>query len=420
MTDPDEAVAALCAAVEAYEDGAAGELVGGGADPDRVLPDGTTPLLRAVEGGSPAVVTALLGEDARLRLPEAEQGRLMDAARRWYEAGAEAELRRLTGSVGPADTVWVTDSEYEVVPETALGGRKVRAGHGAVLTLLEWEFRILAPVAELVARGVRSPRRDHVDRSASLHVLNSRVSAQTWGQAVAFRHDPDPRRRAFVVDHIRYRMWSWSDTAHAGWYEKECNRILTEWEAEETDADVLGRVLDALGETEVPTREAIGLRRAGHPDPGVRRWVPGLLDRFGEPLSPEGRRALRVLCRDGEGAVRASAAVVLAREEPGEREDLELLPDLLSDPDPEVVRQTAYSLGSGALGAPGLADLLVRCLDADDPDIRLSAAYALAVRDDPRTPEAYAKVGPLGPEYEHDHRPGELLRWRWRRNPDPA
>ncbi|MCJ0874180.1 HEAT repeat domain-containing protein [Streptomyces sp. AP-93] len=426
-TEPDGAVAALCAAVAAYDHVAAGELVGAGADPDRVLPDGTTPLLRAVEGGSPAVVTALLGDDARPRLPEAERGRVLEAARRWYGAGAgvEVELRRLMGAAGPADTVWVRDSEYEVVPEVSLGGRSVRAGHGAVLTLLEWEFRVLAPVAELVARGVRSPRRDHVDRGASLHVLNSRRSAETWAQAVAFRHDPDPRRRALVVDVVRYRLWSWFESAHAGWYEKECHRILVEWEAEETDADVLGGVLDALGETEVPTREAIGLRRAGHPDPGVRRWVPDLFDRPPSPdgrraLSPDARRALRELCRDEDGEVRAAAARVLAGEEPEEEEeDPELLPDLLRDPDPEVVNRTAYALGSVTHGSPEVVEMLVRCLDADDPDIRLSAAYALAVRDDPRTPEAYAKVGPLGPRYEHDHRPNELWRWESRNRADP-
>lgn len=414
MTDPDDTVAALCAAVAAYDHVTAEELVGGGADPDRVLPDGTTPLLRAVEGGSPAMVKALLGEDARPRLPEAERGRLLDAARRWYGAGAEAELRRLTGAAGPADIAWVQDSEYDSVPEITLGGRSVRAGHGAILTGLEWEFRILAPVAELVARGVRSPRRDHVDRNASLHVLDSRVSAQTWSEAVALRHDPDPRRRAFVADVVRCRLWSWHQSAHAGWYEKECNRILVEWEAEETDADVLGRLLDALGETEVPTREAIGLRRAGHPDPGVRRWVPDLFDRL---VSPDVRRALRALCRDGDGAVRAAAARVLAGEEP-EAEDLELLPDLLRDPDPEVVSRTAYALGSVAHGSPEVVEMLVRCLGADDPDIRLSAAYGLAVRDDPRTPEAYAKVGPLGPGYEHDHRTNGLWRWKSRNRPD--
>ncbi|MET9468694.1 HEAT repeat domain-containing protein [Streptomyces sp. NPDC006544] len=403
----------LCAAVAAYAYEVAAVLVEAGADPDRVLPDGTTPLLRAVEGGSPATVTALLGDDARQRLPEAERARLLEAARQWYEEGAEQRLRRLTGAAGPAGAGWEQDAEYEGVPALTLGGRSVRAGHGAVLTLLEWEFRVLAPVEELVARGVRSPRRDHVDRNASLWVLSSRRSAQTWAEAAAFRHDPDPRRRAFAVDVVRNRLWSWGDTAHARWYEKECQRILVEWEAGETDADVLGRVLDALVETDVPAREGIGLRRAGHPAPAVRRAVPGL---FGRPLSPDARRALRELCRDADGAVRASAAGALAGEEPGE-EELSLLPDLLRDTDPEVVRRTAYALGSVGHGAAQLAELLVGCLDADDPDIRLSAAYGLAERDDPRAPQAYAKVGPLGPAYEHDHRRRGLWRWESRRGP---
>ncbi|MFE5773043.1 HEAT repeat domain-containing protein [Streptomyces sp. NPDC056485] len=409
----EDGLEALCAAVAAHDFVAAEALVEAGADPDRALADGTTPLLRAVEGGSPAVVRALLGDDARLRLPETERARLLEAARWWYEEGAQARLRRLTGEAGPARTAWAGEAECEGVPEVVLGGRSVRAGHGAVLTLLEWEFRVLAPVAELVARGVRFPEEEHVDRNASLHVLNSRRSAHTWAEAVAFRHDRDPRRRAFTVDVVRQQLWFLSQTAHAVWYEKECKRILVEWEPGETDAEVLGGVLGALAETDVPGLDDIGLRRAAHPDPGVRRRVPGL---FRPPLSPDVRRALRDLCRDGDGAVRASAAGVLAGE-PGE-EDRELLSDLLRDPDPEVVRRTVRALGWAADGPPETAELLLRCLDSADPDVRLSAAYGLAVRDDPRTPGAYARIGPLGPEYEHDHRADGLWRWRHRNETD--
>ncbi|MFD8861047.1 HEAT repeat domain-containing protein [Streptomyces vinaceus] len=418
MTDGDAAgedgLPALCAAVAAHDFAAAEALVGAGADPDRVLPDGTTPLLRAVESGSPAVVRALLRDDARLRLPEAERARLLETARRWYEEGAQARLRRLTGEAGPAHTAWAGEAEYEGVPEVVLGGRSVRAGHGAVLTLLEWEFRVLAPVAELVARGVRFPEEDHVDRNASLQVLNSRRSAHTWAEAAAFRHDRDPRRRAFTVDVVRQQLFSRGHTAHPGWYEKECKRILVEWEPGETDAEVLGGVLGALAETDAPGLDDIGLRRAAHPDPGVRRRVPGL---FRPPLSPDVRRALRDLCRDGDGAVRASAAEVLAGEEPGQ-EHRELLSDLLRDPDPEVVRRTVRALGRAADGPPETAELLVRCLDSEDQDIRLSAAYGLAVRDDPRTPGAYARIGPLRPGYEHDPRMDGLWRWRHRNETD--
>ncbi|MDJ0385684.1 hypothetical protein [Streptomyces sp. G-G2] len=156
MTERGEAMRGLCALVAAYEHERAGELVAAGADPDRVLPDGTTPLLRAVEGGSPGVVTALLGADRRARLPEAERARLLAAARRWYEAGAGAELRWLTGAEGAAERR-VVEEDYADVEEVVLGGRTVRAGHGVVLTGLEREFAVPTPVGELMDRAVPRP-----------------------------------------------------------------------------------------------------------------------------------------------------------------------------------------------------------------------------------------------------------------------
>jgi hypothetical protein len=71
----------LCGAVPAYDAPVAEALVEGGADPDRVLPDGTTPLWRAIEGGS-AVFSAVLGKEPRLRLPEATRERMLAAWRR--------------------------------------------------------------------------------------------------------------------------------------------------------------------------------------------------------------------------------------------------------------------------------------------------------------------------------------------------
>ncbi|GLV83980.1 hypothetical protein Slala03_36690 [Streptomyces lavendulae subsp. lavendulae] len=142
-----DGLSGLCAAVAAYAVETVEELVAAGAAPDRVL-------LRAVEGGSPAVVSALLDERSA-PLPEAERDRLLVAARWWYERGAEGELRRLTGATGPADVRWVRDGAADRVEEVTLGGRTVRAGHGAVLTQLEWRYRILAPVGELMARAVR-------------------------------------------------------------------------------------------------------------------------------------------------------------------------------------------------------------------------------------------------------------------------
>ncbi len=77
--DPDtlaeDGLPVLCGAIAAYEAGVADALVEAGADVTRELADGTTPLTRAVDGGSPAVVKALLGRDPLLRLSEAARGR---------------------------------------------------------------------------------------------------------------------------------------------------------------------------------------------------------------------------------------------------------------------------------------------------------------------------------------------------------
>ncbi|WP_351223811.1 hypothetical protein [Streptomyces sp. NPDC002133] len=72
-----------CTAVAAYVDPVAEPLMAGGADPDRPLPDGTTPLLRAVDPGSPALFTTVLGTEPRLRLREPARERLLDPARSW-------------------------------------------------------------------------------------------------------------------------------------------------------------------------------------------------------------------------------------------------------------------------------------------------------------------------------------------------
>ncbi|RKE18757.1 hypothetical protein [Streptomyces sp. TLI_171] len=54
--------------------------------------------------------------------------------------------------------------------------------------------------------------------------------------------------------------------------------------------------------------------------------------------------------------------------------------------------------------------------DEDEAELRLEAAWALAVRDHPRTREAYERVGPLEGSSEHDHRISGL--WRCRGPPE--
>ncbi|MFE1315634.1 ankyrin repeat domain-containing protein [Streptomyces sp. NPDC058755] len=180
----------LCAAVGGFDHETASALTDSGADSDAVLPDGTTPLLRAVDLGSPALVGAVLGKDPRLRIAEAERKRLLDLARDWYETGEAEELRRRTGASGPATRRLVKDDEHTDIEEVSLGGLTVRAGHSGVLTDLERAFGLLPPVAELVARTVPHPDELHANWSTVSYALAFRKSPQAWSDLAALRHHP--------------------------------------------------------------------------------------------------------------------------------------------------------------------------------------------------------------------------------------
>ncbi|NEC90859.1 hypothetical protein [Streptomyces sp. SID12501] len=406
----------LCLAVAAYDAAVAEKLVWGGADPDRVLPDGTTPLWRAVDGGSPAVFSAVLGEEPRLRLPEEARERLLTLARGWYGTGAAEELRRRTGAPGPEATVRVQDGEYDWVDQLSLGGLAVRAGHGAVLTLLEWAFRILTPVDELIARAVDPPDEDHVNWTAVRWTLTRRSSFETWSAVVAHRHDSAPVNRRFVLDYLYVRAVVCAGDSS---YRKQEAQFLAAWAAEETDGGTLAKVLEIYAEDEFPGHEAIGLRYADHPDPRVRREVPYALSTHGVPLTPAARAALLTLTRDPDARVRIRAC------EAGMTDD-DLLPEITrallfpaEDPDADARGMAAVMLANSRIRTPAVADALVALLDHDDQIVRLETAYGLALREDPRTDDAIDRVGPLGPGFEHDHRASALSWWQWRRK-NPA
>ncbi|MFE6845737.1 ankyrin repeat domain-containing protein [Streptomyces sp. NPDC057686] len=407
--DPDapgqDGLPALCAAVAAFAHEVAGALVAGGADPDRELPDGTTSLLRAVEGGSPATVRALRGEV--VRLSAAQRERLLAAARHWYGTGAQEVLRRRTGATGPAQRSSV-EEEWCGVEQVSLGGMTVRAGHGAVLTELEWAFRMLTPVAELVERAVRYPDVCHVDWSASSLVLARRRSEQTWSAVAAFRHHPSPDHRRFVVDCLKTRDWMAGLIGDSS--RPEAAELFRAWAREERDAGVLAALLDAVSDD--GPDEPLGLRYAGHPDPRVRQEVPYLFD---APLTPAATAALITLARDPDPEVRAAAGGRLGRERGAAPEIRAVLLALVRDPEHGVRATAAAVLAAAVLAAgddhsPEAAEALVALLAEEDQELRLEGAYGLALRDDPRTREAYERVGPLGPRHEHDHR--RSGRWR--------
>ncbi|MFI1457179.1 HEAT repeat domain-containing protein [Streptomyces roseus] len=420
-----DGVPILCAAVAAFAYKTVAALVEAGADPDLGLPDGTTPLLRAVEGGSPAVVSALLwsrdlrAPGARLAPPVRE--RLLAAARDWYETGAEAELRRRTGATGPARTATV-DDEWCEVEQVTLGGRTVRAGHGAVLTTLESAFGLPAPPAELVARAVRHPDSAHADWAASLFDLRNRPGEEARDTVTALRHHPSPHHRRFAADWLGPRP-SFTDTDAYPHHEDDRD-LLAAWAETETDAVVLAQLLWALTEhaEEHPRLEAVGLRYADHPDPRVRRKVPDCLGRHDGPLTARVAGVLGVLTRDPDDEVRFGAACALlaaGREGREGDEDRDgpraVVRRLARDPHSPVRGGAAEVLAESGDRTADATEVLLALLDTGDRILRLIGAYGLARRDHPYTPQAYARVEELGPIHQPDHRSFALDDWH-RRN----
>ncbi|MEU9096811.1 HEAT repeat domain-containing protein [Streptomyces sp. NPDC048361] len=417
----------LCIAVAGFDHESAEALANGDADPDAALPDGTTPLLRAVDLGSPALVSALFINDIQPRHGEDARRRLLDLARHWCETGVEEELRRRTGAVGAATRRLVSD-EYSLVEEVSLGGHTVRAGHSAILTTLEQRFGIRTPVAELVARAVPYHVAEglHANWFDCHYALAGRRDPQDWSELKTLRHHPDPVHRVLLADviHSRWQDAFWNqrrDTVHDA-------EFLAAWVLDEPDGMVLARLLDVYGDDLYPDQEAIGLLYADHPDPRVRRQVSGLF--VGDAPRPYERdcppsdavaATLLALSRDPDPEVRCSTTVELAAHlTPVFRA---ALLGLIRDPDPGVRGQAGIALGASADRTAAVTDALVSLLDEDEQLLRLEIVYALARRDDPRTGEAWNRVGELPPDFgvihgqQEDHRVVAYQAYTWRHRP---
>ncbi|NML51748.1 ankyrin repeat domain-containing protein [Streptomyces sp. R302] len=415
--DPDtvteDGLPVLCAAIAAFDTVVAKALVEAGADQDRSLSDGTTPLVRAVDSGSPAVVAEVLGLEPRLRLTENERQRLLDVVGSWCERDAEDELRRRTGMSGPVQRVPAMDDEYHHAGQLTLGGLTVRDGHGAILTDLEWAFRVLTPVDDLVARAAKRRDPDHVDWAAVRGVLGERRSRETWSAVAAYRHSTRPERRRFVLDvafGLLLAFGSWRNS-----YETEVTELVAAWAHQgDDDPDVLAEVLRVLDETECEERTAVGLRYAVHPDARVRARVPELL-RSGAtspaPLDAAVRTALVALAGDEDWRVRVGAGRVLSAQYDGSAEVAEAVVRLLRDPEAQVRGGAAEAAAAGEDRTAELADALAALMDEDDFGVRLDVAYGLLRRDDPRTAEAIGRLGrTYDPAYWHDHRLSAVIR----------
>ncbi|MFJ1796804.1 HEAT repeat domain-containing protein [Kitasatospora griseola] len=401
----------LCTAVARFDHLTAQVLVDGGADQDRKLPDGGTPMLRAVDTGSPMLVSSMLEDDPRLRRPEASQRQLLDLARRWHETGVVEELRRRTGVTEPAVKREVDDPHQgDVIDEFSLGGHTVRDGHGAILTHLEWAFGIFPPLDVVMARALPRATMGDSNWFTAAYYLGLRRGPLDGSDLAALRQHPDPTHRLFLAQVIWHRNFN-AGLGHSPHTAHDLD-FLASWVQEEPDGQVIAAVLDVYTGRDHPEQQAIGLHCIGHPDSAVRSEAVFCLDR------EQAATVLLDLVHDPAPEVRAAVAQKLplwsAPDKQLEPTVRDALLKLIRDESLWVRRCAARSLsGYDDRSAPVL-DAFLALLDEDDADMRLEAAWALSLRNHPRTKEAYERVGPLDVFSEHDHRTSGL--WRYRAN----
>lgn len=356
-----------------------------GAASGRSGPEDLLSLSEAVDSGSPALFEALVHHEIRGRYSVSELREARDLARRWYEAGAEAELRRRTGSRDAVVRTPVQDDEYYRVNEFTLAGMTTRDGHGAILTSVEELLRIRTSFEELLDRALaHADLEDHAAWGGATILLANRRDQATWISAAALRTSPDPSRRLFGAEVLRLtHMFDESDEdPFAG----PALDTFTDWSVEETDVAVLAKVLLALGDHIDPRAEAALLPHVGHPEPRVRRAVAQGF--HGESSPPAFSRAARA---------------ALLR--------------LMTDPD-TVVRETAcITVAVGGDHDPVFADAMAALLDDSDRSVQLAAVYGLALHNDERCVEAARLLGPpRRGSLDEESRLDEV--WRYERRRD--
>ncbi|MEU9304747.1 hypothetical protein [Streptomyces sp. NPDC048269] len=267
--DYDKRTAAFGVAVQAFSGGIAQLLLERGADPSQCGPDELLSLREAIDSGSPALVAALLDYRIRGGYAESELLEMRDLARRWYEAGVEAELRRRTGSQDDLVRTRVQDDEYYGVGEPTLGGLSVRDGHGAILTDLEELLAISSSFEELMARALDHDQ-DHAAWGRASILLAHRRDQETWTAAASLRTHPDPSHRLFGADLVR--LIDLFDDSEEEAFAGPTLDILVDWSAEERDLAVLTMVLCGLGGHAGPRAEAPSWPTPATPMPVCGAW----------------------------------------------------------------------------------------------------------------------------------------------------
>ncbi len=362
--DPDavdeHGTPALCLAVEAFDLPVIEEL----RMADRpvqlncVDADGRSPLLRAVDCGACEITSVLVSGGADLRLRDPEGRTALELARYWNLAGAEAELRRRSGSSEPVVRRATIDGWGNACEELSLGGLTVRNGHTAILTELEPEYGITPPFEELMGRALAEPDVDQPVWAATTLVLQGRPGPAVWAQAAALCDRWNPLERYCGAEVLR--LINLFDDSDESPFDKPLVDLFLPWAAREEDPRVMRALAAGLAEAMDPRAEQPLPALTRHHDPEVRHWALSGLHFAVTKGDPKALATVMACTQDADVRVRAAACRVIGA-----------APKDLSAP----------------------SDALAACLNDEDEGVRVAAAIPLFVRDDPRGDQVLRDLG---------------------------
>ncbi|MFE5867066.1 HEAT repeat domain-containing protein [Streptomyces roseifaciens] len=364
--DPDAAdehgTPALCLAVDAFDLPVIEELMLSDrpVEVNCIAADGRTPVLCAIDRGACEITSVLISRGADLLLTDAEGRDALELARHWHVTGAEAELRRRTGTSEPVARRAAVDGWGSVCEELSLGGLTVRNGHTAILTELEPGYGIAPTFQELMGRALAEPDVDQPVWSATTMTLQGRHTPAVWAEAAALRDRPNPLERYCGAEVIR--LVNLFDESEDCPFDKPLVDLFLPWAAREEDPRVMRALTAGLSEAMDPRAERPLPALTRHHDREVRRWALSGLHRLVAQGDPETLATVMACTRDADARVREGAC---------------------------------RALGTAPKDSSASSDALAACLNDEDESVRVAAAIPLFLRDDPRGDQVLRDLGPV-------------------------
>ncbi|MEU2514780.1 HEAT repeat domain-containing protein [Streptomyces syringium] len=323
--------------------------------------DGRTPLLRAVDRGACEITTVLISGGADLSLTDAEGRNALELARHWHLTGAEAELRRRSGTSEPVVRRAVVDGWGNVCEELSLGGLTVRNGHTAILTELEPKYGITPPFEELMARALDEPDVDQPVWTVTTMTLRERHAPTVWAEAAALHDRPNPLERYCGAEVLR--LINLFDESEDDVFDTPLVDLFLPWVAREEDPRVMRALTAGLSGAWDPRAEQPLPALTRHHDRDVRRWAISGLQRLVAQENPEALAIVTMCTRDTDALVREAAC---------------------------------HTLGMAPKHSSVSSDALAACLNDEDEAVRVAAAIPLFLRDDLRGDQVLRDLGPVG------------------------